>query len=77
MQLQPELTGNRAVDEAIEKLCVQLRPLLDKIHLHNGTPNGAVVGQLGDISLDLGGGAGTAFWVKEAGVGTNLGWVAK
>lgn len=41
------------------------------------TPNGAVVGGLGDIYLNKNGGAGVTLWVKEVGVGTNLGWVAK
>ncbi len=44
-----------------------------------GGPNGVVVGSPGDLysSLDPAAVPGTTFWVKESGVATNLGWVAK
>jgi hypothetical protein len=42
-----------------------------------GNPNGVVVGSPGDIYSNTNGGANTTLWVKESGVGTNTGWVAK
>jgi hypothetical protein len=43
----------------------------------NGDPNGVVVGSPGALYTSTGGGAGVTLWVKESGVGTNTGWVAK
>ena len=43
----------------------------------SGTPEGAVVGSVGDIALRVDGGAGTTLYVKESGAGTNTGWVGK
>lgn len=45
--------------------------------IFDGTPESALVGNLGDICSDINGGAGTTLYVKESGVGTNTGWVAK
>jgi hypothetical protein len=43
----------------------------------NGSPNGAVTDNPGARYSNLSGGAGTTLYVKESGVGTNTGWVAK
>ena len=42
-----------------------------------GTPNGTLVGSPGDLYVDLTGGAGVTFYVKESGSATNTGWVSK
>lgn len=42
-----------------------------------GTPEGAVVANTGSIFMRTDGGAGTSFYVKETGDGTNTGWVGK
>jgi hypothetical protein len=42
-----------------------------------GTPNGTLVGSPGDLYVDLTGGAGVTFYVKESGSVTNTGWVSK
>ena len=42
-----------------------------------GSPNTVVVGYIGDLYLNLSGGASTTLYVKESGAGTNTGWVAK
>lgn len=42
-----------------------------------GSPNGAVVGDVSDVYRRKDGGAGTSFYVKESGAGTNTGWVGK
>lgn len=42
-----------------------------------GDPNGSVTGRVGDMFLRTDGGAGTVFYVKESGNGTNTGWVGK
>jgi len=41
------------------------------------TPNGVIVGSPGDLFSSTTGGAGATLWVKETGVATNIGWVAK
>jgi hypothetical protein len=42
-----------------------------------GDPNGRVVGYPGDLFLRMDGSAGASLYVKEAGVGTHAGWIAK
>jgi hypothetical protein len=42
-----------------------------------GDPNGAVTADPGMTYRNTLGGAGATFWVKESGVDTNTGWVAK
>jgi hypothetical protein len=41
-----------------------------------GSPEGIVIGSVGDLFLRSDGGQGTVFYVKESGIG-NIGWVAK
>lgn len=43
----------------------------------NGTPEGAVVGSVGDLFSRKDGGASTTLYVKESGSATNTGWIAK
>lgn len=43
----------------------------------NGTPEGAVIGSIGDLFSRKDGGAVTTLYVKESGAATNTGWVAK
>lgn len=40
-------------------------------------PNGFQYGTTGDLFLNTGGGTSATLWVKESGVNTNTGWVAK
>lgn len=42
-----------------------------------GSPEGAVAAQIGSLYTRTDGGANTTLYVKESGVGTNTGWVAK
>lgn len=42
-----------------------------------GSPEGAVEGNVGDLYINRSGGANTTLYVKESGNGTNTGWVAK
>jgi hypothetical protein len=42
-----------------------------------GSPEGVVTGSPGDLYSNTGGGAGTTLYVKESGVATNTGWIAK
>ena len=42
-----------------------------------GTPEGAVVANVGALFMRLDGGANTTLYVKESGAGLNTGWVAK
>lgn len=41
-----------------------------------GAPNGAVVGNVGDIYMQTDGASGATLWIKEAGNGNNSGWNA-
>ena len=42
-----------------------------------GSPNGAITASPGSLYLNTSGGAGTTLYIKESGVGTATGWVAK
>lgn len=42
-----------------------------------GAPNGVVTADIGCIYHRKDGGAATSIYVKESGMGTNTGWVAK
>lgn len=42
-----------------------------------GTPEGVVTASIGSTYRRINGGTSTAFYVKETGVNTNSGWVAK
>lgn len=42
-----------------------------------GPPNGAITGSPGDLYTDKNGGVGVTLWVKESGIATDTGWVAK
>jgi len=42
-----------------------------------GSPQGVVVGRVGDLFLRTDGGAGSTLYVKESGSGTATGWTAK
>lgn len=46
-------------------------------HYYAGRPEGNVTGNIGDLCINVNGGAGTTLYVKESGNGTNTGWVAK
>jgi hypothetical protein len=43
----------------------------------NALPNNNVYGNIGDLYLYTGGGAGTTLWIKESGAWTTTGWVGK
>jgi hypothetical protein len=47
------------------------------IYSGSGTPNGVQTGTIGDMYVDRSGGAASTLYVKESGVNTNTGWVAK
>lgn len=42
----------------------------------SGSPEGVLVGRVGDLAVRTDGGANTTLYVKESGTG-NTGWVAK
>lgn len=42
-----------------------------------GNPNGVIEGNPGDVVLNTNGGAGTTLYIKESGLGTAAGWIAK
>ena len=51
---------------------------LDKfVKIGEGSPEGVVVGDVGNIYLNTLGGAGTTLYVKESGAATTNGWVSK
>lgn len=62
----------------LTRLGVLVRQLQGRVPKHGtGSPNGAVTGNPGDMYINDSGGASTTLYVKESGVGTNTGWVAK
>ncbi len=58
-------------------LVVAVNRLLSGTKSGLGDPNGVVTGTLGDLYRNESGGAGASLWVKESGVATTTGWVAK
>jgi len=48
-----------------------------KISSGNGTPEGSVLGSVGDLYVDQKGGAATVLYVKETGNSTRSGWGPK
>ena len=42
-----------------------------------GSPEGVVTGNIGDLYLNLSGGASTTLYVKTSSSGTSTGWTAK
>ncbi|HEX3559152.1 MAG TPA: glycosyl hydrolase family 28-related protein [Pyrinomonadaceae bacterium] len=48
-----------------------------RIFAASAPPNGLVTGSVGDMCINVNGGAGTVLYVKESGVNTNTGWVGK
>jgi len=52
-------------------------PALTHIDQGVGAPNGVITASVGALYLRLDGGAATTLYVKESGVNTNTGWVAK
>ena len=42
-----------------------------------GSPEGVVTGNIGDLYLNLSGGAATTLYVKTSSSGANTGWTAK
>jgi hypothetical protein len=42
-----------------------------------GSPEAVIVGNVGDTYINVSGGAGTTFYIKESGAGTDTGWAAK
>lgn len=65
------------VNETWAQWLSNLRDAVNIIRQGVGDPNGAETGSPGDVYLNLSGGAATTLWVKESGVNTDSGWIAK
>ena len=48
-----------------------------KISTGTGSPEGVVTGNIGDLYLNMSGGAATTLYVKTSNSGANTGWTAK
>lgn len=79
-----------ALTQSIEEALVPKPPdgapgNVDVLYLENGvrvltgsgSPETVVYGSVGDLYLDVAGGAGTTLYVKESGAATNTGWIGK
>ena len=73
------LTVDLAAKAALASPALTGTPTVNGVALRTGTgsPNSAVIGNIGDLYLNTSGGAGTTLYVKESGAGTNTGWVGK
>lgn len=69
----PRLDAAKAMIQLLQKI-IEIAP---HTQYFAGDPNGNVTGNIGDLCINTGGGAGVTLWVKESGDGTNTGWVAK
>lgn len=74
LQLLQALVRNTQ-GETPDEGTIRLGPV--NIHYGSGTPLGNVTGSPPDLYLRLDGGAATCLYVKESGVETTAGWVAK
>lgn len=84
MTLLPEpFVGGASTVAELAELCqrnfeaILLDPDVNAPFIGTGNPNGVVTASPPATYLNRAGGAGTTFWVKESGVNTNTGWVAK
>ena len=63
------------VIQIVKKLELKGENIIDRAG--KGSPEGVVTANRGSTFRRTDGGAGTCFYVKESGDGTNTGWVAK
>jgi hypothetical protein len=79
MALQTSVaSGMHAYDPEIADMQTAMNSILGVLlFTGTGSPNAVVTASPGSLYLNLSGGAGTTLYVKESGVGTNTGWVAK
>ena len=74
----PFVISDRAdVQGNFDALAIAAGRLRVLIMTGSGNPNGSVVASPPAIFLRADGGAGATLYVKETGVGTSAGWVAK
>lgn len=71
------LSGTVFAPDFVSATTVSVGPVGANIRAGSAAPNGSVTGNVGDIYLRTGGGAGSTFYVKEADSGANTGWAAK
>ena len=77
---QPVTDRDGMVTRAWEEWFGELQRVIGAMpHLQTfaGTPNGKVTGYPGDLVGNTSGGANVSLYVKESGLGTTAGWVAK
>lgn len=69
----------REIEDLLDShgLTVRFGSLRNTIKEGTGSPAGVVTGTPGDLYLNRTGGATTTLYVKETGIGTTAGWVAK
>lgn len=67
---------NKELTPVVERLRLALSALLGMVKSGEGSPEGVVEANVGSIYQRTDGGAGTSFYVKEAGSGST-GWAAK
>lgn len=63
--------------QALDDILTSLQPFVDHVRWGTGTPLNRVVGSIGDVYLRTDGSTTTTLYVKESGMDTKTGWVAK
>jgi hypothetical protein len=76
-RLRNPLVDNAQQQQNNEGLIDAVNMLGQFLNTGAGSPNGAVTASPPALYLNRSGGAGTTLYVKESGVNTNTGWVAK
>jgi hypothetical protein len=69
--------SDETVQRALEVLGDQITPLAGLLYVGTGAPGGVITASPPAIYLNRSGGAATTLYVKESGVNTTGGWVAK
>lgn len=73
-----ELTGDQIVDRNFEMVWKMLSTLAQiPFYVGTGSPETVVTASPPAIYFNRSGGASTTVYLKESGVNTNTGWVAK
>lgn len=77
LPIPPVPSEFQGLQPVIDTLALAVGELRNGFFVGTGTPEANVTASVGAVYRRLDGGAATSLYVKESGVNTNTGWVAK